>query len=233
MFATFICLLPILMAFAPRRGDQSLGEKSLTPAELARIDRAAAEAKLAAIRKKHGKFLRHLIGFRERSLIHGFVLGRIEAVPQRPDNRTTSGLPSQERPQQSLASATNQGRFSTTTKASLEAVRKRTLQSAGPSNAAGEHGGAGCSKAPCDQASKKAKLVENPPYMRGRLRAKLAFWSTFAQSTMVLSWIAHGFPLLWKQGVVPPTIKLSNHDSVYKHDNFVTDTINEYVLTGV
>ena len=48
------------------------------------------------------------------------------------------------------------------------------------------------------------------PRVAGRLRARLAFWRTFCVSSIVLSWIAFGFPLHFLGGVAPPAVQLRN-----------------------
>jgi hypothetical protein len=71
------------------------------------------------------------------------------------------------------------------------------------------------------------------PQMRGRLRAKVNFWRTFVRSTLVLSWITHGFPLVFNDASgPPPPIWLANHASASASADFVSTAINDLVDTG-
>jgi hypothetical protein len=98
-------------------------------------------------------------------------------------------------------------------------------------------------------ARKKAKTAvspalhnqgENPvlpreptPYMRHRLRARILFWRSFAQSTLVLKWITDGFDLQWLAGMgPPPIIFLPNHVSAFQHKDFVSASIAELLSSG-
>ena len=69
-----------------------------------------------------------------------------------------------------------------------------------------------------------------PPIMRGRLRDNLAFWSSFCQSTLVLSWIASGFPLLWQSGQAPCPFSAPNHQSARTHSEFIDSQILDYLM---
>ena len=52
--------------------------------------------------------------------------------------------------------------------------------------------------------SESTKRGEGPPVrVAGRLRERIGFWRTFA-CTFVLSWIASGVPLYWRDGAPPP-----------------------------
>ena len=79
--------------------------------------------------------------------------------------------------ERSIAEATNQGNFTTSAKASVQAARpKKKPGKAHPAMSSGE---------------------KEPPCMRGRLHKHLSFWKTFCQSTLVMAWISSGFPLKW------------------------------------
>ena len=70
------------------------------------------------------------------------------------------------------------------------------------------------------------------PRVAGRLRARLAFWKTFAVSSIVLSWIAVGFPLRFEGGIPPPPVHLRNHASSLTHTDFVTGAVRECLAMG-
>ena len=76
----------------------------------------------------------------------------------------------------------------------------------------------------------QAAVKPAPPIMRGRLKAKAAFWHTFVRSSLVLSWILHGFPLMWKDGP-PPPMHLANHRSALDNAPFVDVAVAELVAT--
>jgi hypothetical protein len=67
--------------------------------------------------------------------------------------------------------------------------------------------------------------------MRGRLKARLQFWQSFCTSTLVLTWIAGGLPLLWKDGPPPPLVQ-RNHASCHEHADFVGTAVRELLATG-
>lgn len=72
-----------------------------------------------------------------------------------------------------------------------------------------------------------------PRFMHGRLRARRAFWRTFVRSTLVLSWITSGFPLVWKDPALPaPPVRLANHNSALAHFDFARGAVAELVATG-
>jgi hypothetical protein len=60
----------------------------------------------------------------------------------------------------------------------------------------------------------------------------LAFFETFVQSTLVLSWIKSGFPLRWNASGAPPSKRLSNHSSALQHPDVVTANIQKFILSG-
>jgi hypothetical protein len=60
----------------------------------------------------------------------------------------------------------------------------------------------------------------------------LAFFETFVQSTLVLSWIKSGFPLRWNASGAPPSKRLSNHSSALQHPDVVTANIKKIILSG-
>ena len=112
----------------------------------------------------------------------------------------------------SVAEAACQGNFSTSAKSTVAAARTgRKTAKSNPTMAAGEG---------------------DPPYMKGRLRARLSFWKTFCQSSLVLSWIQFGFPLLWNHMGEPPSMHFKNHHTATANGDFVTSTISELVLMG-
>ena len=72
----------------------------------------------------------------------------------------------------------------------------------------------------------------NIPIMRHRLRKCLPFWSTFCKSTLVLSWIAMGFDLRWKDGISPKSNFFSNHKSAFENEDFVSVSIDKLLKAG-
>jgi ribonuclease HI len=66
------------------------------------------------------------------------------------------------------------------------------------------------------------------PIMRHRLREQLPAWQELGCSSLVLGWIAEGFPLWWK-GPVPPSHSASNHQSAVKNADFVTQSVKEMI----
>jgi ribonuclease HI len=84
------------------------------------------------------------------------------------------------------------------------------------------------------QATPTPSGESTPPvaHMRGRLRARYQFWCTLGISALVLSWVATGFPLQWKQGGGPPPPKFfTNHPSALEHDTFVMGAIADLIAT--
>ena len=80
-----------------------------------------------------------------------------------------------------------------------------------------------------------ANLGEDPvPIMRNRLRNCLDFWKTFCKSTLVLSWIAHGFDLRWRPEVgTPQSAYFPNHQTTFQNSVFVSSSIAKLVQAGV
>ena len=76
------------------------------------------------------------------------------------------------------------------------------------------------------------EITPHVPHMRGRLRARYQFWSTLGISALVLSWVATGFPLQWKEGGGPPPQKFfTNHPSALEQGTFVTSAIADLIAT--
>jgi ribonuclease HI len=73
--------------------------------------------------------------------------------------------------------------------------------------------------------------AEKPRFMRGRLRAKYAFWASFCRNKLVLAWILTGFVLLWRAGPPAPSWQ-ANHGSARQHAQFVGEAIRELVQSG-
>jgi hypothetical protein len=67
--------------------------------------------------------------------------------------------------------------------------------------------------------------------VRGRLRARRAYWATFVRSTMVMSWIAVGYRIPWMDGP-PPAVELRNHASAHAAADFVDVAVAALVATG-
>ncbi|GLC60617.1 hypothetical protein PLESTB_001648500 [Pleodorina starrii] len=84
-------------------------------------------------------------------------------------------------------------------------------------------------------ADAKVKPAKPVPQMRHRLRNNLWFWRSFCRSSLVLSWIAVGYCLMWnadcpKAG--PDPVRLPNHGSALQNQGFVKDAVAELVATG-
>ena len=71
------------------------------------------------------------------------------------------------------------------------------------------------------------------PVMRHRLRYCLPFWRSFCQSTLVLSWIAHGFDFRWRPDTGPPQSHFfKNHNTAFANSDFVDITIASMITSG-
>ena len=68
--------------------------------------------------------------------------------------------------------------------------------------------------------------------MRHRLRDRLAFWTKITASTLILGWIATGFPLKWTIDSPPPAFSAPNHASIRGHEAWVSTQISELVQCG-
>ena len=225
LFFAFVSAAVGMMAFGTSQREKLTATK-LTSVEQARIDKAAKDAKLASYKASKTSMIGgQSRGWRQNMLLYNNLMTRAgsKSVP----TNTTASLSSENAPK-TISSTTCQGQFSASAKASIAAVRKRKSQS-GEEGAANTEGKIGRNVTP----KVTEAPVEAPPYMRGRLKAKLAFWKLFCQSTLVLSWIEFGFPLHWKacKGI-PPSSFHSNHPSSFENNQFVTDTINELVMAG-
>lgn len=75
----------------------------------------------------------------------------------------------------------------------------------------------------------ETKAFTEIPVMRHRLRKNISFWRSFALSSLVLSWIEFGFPLLWSGGNVPSARIFSNHLSAERFSEFVDSQIADYL----
>jgi hypothetical protein len=117
----------------------------------------------------------------------------------------------------------SQGKFDNTSKSML-ASRKRQAEEKNLER--------NVSKGENSFASPAPSATPALPYMRFRLREKMAFWKTFTKSTMVLSWIANGFDLRWINGLPPSSARFDNHKSAFQHSDFVTSNILELLIAG-
>ena len=88
-------------------------------------------------------------------------------------------------------------------------------------------------------------LPDNPPHeapastqpspnvtMRGKLRACAAVWRATVVNSLVLSWVLHGFPLMWSKGPPPQSFWGLNHQSALDHRDFVSSAINDLIKAG-
>jgi len=73
--------------------------------------------------------------------------------------------------------------------------------------------------------------AEKLPYLRHRLRAKLAFWATFVKSTLVLQWLSTGYDLRWTD-TEPNSAFFPNHASARKHAAYITSNILDLLQQG-
>ena len=71
-----------------------------------------------------------------------------------------------------------------------------------------------------------------PKYVKGRLKAKLAFWQLFCKSTVVLSWITVGYEISWALGVTPPPLSFPNAAGALQRATFVTAEIADLLARG-
>ncbi|BDA51534.1 hypothetical protein COCOBI_19-1020 [Coccomyxa sp. Obi] len=71
-----------------------------------------------------------------------------------------------------------------------------------------------------------------PKYVKGRLKAKLAFWQLFCKSTVVLSWISSGYEIPWALGVTPPPLSFPNAAGALQREAFVSAEIADLLARG-
>ena len=86
-----------------------------------------------------------------------------------------------------------------------------------------------CSSMGTDTA---AAAVEPPKYIKGRLKAKLAFWRLFCTSTWVLSWISDGYQIPWGERGLPPPHAFANQPGALKLPDFVSGEIADLLARG-
>ena len=86
-----------------------------------------------------------------------------------------------------------------------------------------------CSSMNTDTA---AAAVEPPKYIKGRLKAKLAFWRLFCTSTWVLSWISDGYQIPWGERGLPPPHTFANQQGALKLPDFVSGEIADLLARG-
>ncbi|BDA42539.1 probable Gag-Pol polyprotein at N-terminal half [Coccomyxa sp. Obi] len=71
-----------------------------------------------------------------------------------------------------------------------------------------------------------------PKYVKGRLKAKLAFWQLFCKSAVVLSWISSGYEIPWALGVTPPPLSFPNAAGALQREAFVSAEIADLLARG-
>lgn len=81
-------------------------------------------------------------------------------------------------------------------------------------------------------AKTSAAPAEPPKYIKGRLKAKLAFWKLFCTSAWVLSWISDGYQIPWGERGPPPAHAFTNQQGALKHQEFVTTEIADLLARG-
>ena len=92
-----------------------------------------------------------------------------------------------------------------------------------------------CDAAPsCPAASTDtaAAAAEPPKYIKGRLKAKLAFWRLFCTSSWVLSWISDGYQIPWGERGLPPPHAFANEQGALKLPDFVSGEIADLLARG-
>ena len=77
-----------------------------------------------------------------------------------------------------------------------------------------------------------AAAAEPPKYIKGRLKAKLAFWRLFCTSSWVLSWISDGYQIPWGERGLPPPHAFANEQGALKLPDFVRDEIADLLARG-
>ncbi|BDA42530.1 hypothetical protein COCOBI_03-4200 [Coccomyxa sp. Obi] len=71
-----------------------------------------------------------------------------------------------------------------------------------------------------------------PKYVKGRLKAKLAFWQLFCKSAVVLSWISSGYEIPWALGVTSPPLSFPNAAGALQREAFVSAEIADLLARG-
>ena len=92
-----------------------------------------------------------------------------------------------------------------------------------------------CDAAPsCPAAStdNAAAAAEPPKYIKGRLKAKLAFWRLFCTSSWVLAWISDGYQIPWGERGLPPPHAFANEQGALKLPDFVSGEIADLLARG-
>ena len=77
-----------------------------------------------------------------------------------------------------------------------------------------------------------AAAAEPPKYIKGRLKAKLAFWRLFCTSSWVLSWISDGYQIPWGERGLPPPHAFANEQGALKLPDFVSGEIADLLARG-
>ena len=90
-----------------------------------------------------------------------------------------------------------------------------------------------CDAAPSAAGAETAAAAAEPPkYIKGRLKAKLAFWKLFCTSAWVLSWITDGYQIPWGEMGMPPSHAFANQQGALRHHDFVTGEISDLLARG-
>ena len=93
--------------------------------------------------------------------------------------------------------------------------------------------GDACDAAPSAAGAETAAAAAEPPkYIKGRLKAKLAFWKLFCTSAWVLSWITDGYQIPWGEMGLPPPHAFANQQGALRHNDFVTGEISDLLARG-
>ena len=80
-----------------------------------------------------------------------------------------------------------------------------------------------CDAAPSATGADTAAAAAEPPkYIKGRLKAKLAFWKLLCASAWVLSWITDEYQIPCAGMGLPPPHAFANQQGALRHHDFVT-----------
>jgi hypothetical protein len=83
-----------------------------------------------------------------------------------------------------------------------------------------------------ESSSKSQQSTTAEPWLRNRLRQNIAFWRTFCTSTLILSILTVGYHLPLLNGPPPGPHFQKNHPSAFEFPEFVTEAVQQLVITG-
>jgi hypothetical protein len=85
-------------------------------------------------------------------------------------------------------------------------------------------------KTPPSKSSTESGSPE--PFLRHRLRSRLAFWQSICTSSFVLGIITLGYALPWIDGPPDKPAYFKNHASASEHSEFVDQAVQSLISTG-